>query len=349
MNLITQSFLVRTLKFIAFWALIGLTIWIIGHFIHLFIPFILAFIMVAMISPLKKYLIRKLHFPESLAVITAMIIGIGGLSILVFILISIIISQFHDIYLNWPYYNTIIQNTFSNALTKAETLYLNLPADYISMIKDTVSKLMNSVPLILSQGLSFAITIPEAIIVIVIAIVATYFLSMGSQRYIIAFLNIFPSEWRASLKELGHDFSKASSGFIKAELIVFGISLIVCIATLLLFKAKYAIVLGTLAGIFGILPVLGVGIILIPWSILSAFAGNIVLAVELVILTIIVTVLRHVIEPKILGDNVGLDPLFVLASMYIGLAATGVIGLILGPFILIAYKSLKKAGVFRNL
>lgn len=349
MNLVTRSFLLRTLKFIGFWVLIGLTIWIIGHFIHLFIPFILAFIMVAMISPIKRYLIRKFRFPKELAVISAMIIGIGGLSILVFILISVIINEFQDIYHNWPYYNTLFLNTFSNGLAKAETLYLNLPAEYITMIKDTVAKLMNSIPQLLSHGLSFAVTIPEAIIVIVIAIVATYFMSIGSQRYLLDFLKIFPSEWRESLKELGHDFLKALSGFIKAELIIFGISMFVCITALLLFKAKYAIVLGTLTGIFGILPALGVGIILIPWSIISAFAGNTVLAVELLILTIFVSVLRHTIEPKILGDNVGLDPLFVLVSMYIGLAATGVIGLFLGPFVLIAYKALQKAGVFRNL
>ncbi|MFZ3372889.1 MAG: AI-2E family transporter, partial [Desulfitobacteriaceae bacterium] len=61
-----------------------------------------------------------------------------------------------------------------------------------------------------------------------------------------------------------------------------------------------------------------------------------------------ITIIRHVIEPKILGDNVGLDPLFVLISMYIGLASTGILGLILGPFILIAYQALRKAGVFRN-
>lgn len=91
------------------------------------------------------------------------------------------------------------------------------------------------------------------------------------------------------------------------------------------------------------------GIVLVPWSLFAFVAGNNVLAIELLLLTSVVTVLRHVIEPKILGDNVGLDPLFVLISMYMGLASTGVIGLILGPFILIAYKSLQKAGVFRNL
>lgn len=349
MNRQTHSFLIRTLKFIGFWALIGIALWFVGHFLYLFIPFILAFIMATMISPLKRYLIRKYHFSKGMAVITAMILELGGLSALISLLVIRIIREFHDIYLNWPHYIAFFQNIFSHRLTQIELFYLKLPSDYITMINDTVSKLMNSIPKILSQGLSFAITIPEAIIVIVIAIVATFFMSLGSQRYLEDIIKIFPLEWRTSLKELGHDFSRAFSGFIKAELIVFVITLVICITSLFIFKTKYAIVLGTLAGIFGILPVLGVGIVLVPWSLFALLVGNTILAIELLLLTIVVSVLRHIIEPKILGDNVGLDPLFVLISMYIGLAATGVIGLILGPFILIAYKALQKAGVFRNL
>lgn len=349
MNQITRSFLKRTLKFFGFWAAIGITIYFVGHFIYLFIPFILAFIMTAVISPLKRFLIFKLRFPSGLAVITAMIVEIGGFGTLVTLLVMKIIREIHDIYLHWPFYNRIIQNIFAHGLTRIETLYLKLPPDYIVFINDKISKLANYISERVTHGLSVAITIPEAIIVLVISIVATYFMSKGSERYIREFIKVFPIEWRHSLIELGRDFSKAFAGFVKAEFIVFVITLLVSIIGLFIFRAKYAIILGTITGIFGILPVLGVGIVLIPWALFAFIAGHNVLAIELLLLTVLVSVLRHVIEPKILGDNVGLDPLFVLISMYIGLAATGVIGLILGPFILIAYKSLQKAGVFRNL
>lgn len=345
-NLITRTFLNRTLKFIGFWILIGFTIYFVGHFIYLFIPFILAFIMAVVIGPLKRFLISRLRFPRVLAVLTAMLVEIGGFGAIVTLLFIRIIREVQDIYLHWSYYNQLFQTTFAHGLTRIETFYLRLPQDYIG---GYITKLVNYVSGLLTHSLSVAVTIPEAIIVIVIAIVATFFLSKESDHYIRDFIKVFPSEWRDSLIELGRDFSKAFAGFVKAEFIVFLITLLVSITGLLLFKAKYAIILGTITGIFGILPALGVGIVLIPWATFALITGNSVLAVELLLLTVIITVLRHTIEPKILGDNVGLDPLFVLISMYMGLAATGVIGLILGPFILIAYKSLQKAGVFRNL
>lgn len=349
MNNVTKTFFTRSLKFIGFWLIIGILIFLVGKFLYLFLPFIISFILTATINPLKKLLVRRLHFPLELGIISAMIIEIGGLGGVITLLILRLSREIHDIYLHWPRYSRVLEYIFSSWLNTIETVYLKLPIQYIETINNTVNKMLNSVPGLLTRGFSAAAAIPEWIIIIVISLVATYFMSKNSQRYIMDFIRIFPSEWQDNLKELGRDFVKAFGGFVKAEFIVFLITMFMSILGLLLIKAKYAIILGTITGIFGILPVLGVGIVLIPWAIFAILMGHTWFAVQLILLTSAITIMRHVIEPKILGDNVGLDPLFVLISMYIGLAATGLIGLILGPFILIAYRSLQKAGVFRSL
>ncbi len=305
--------------------------------------------MTAMISPLKNFLIRKLNLPLGISVLSAMIIELGGIGLLLIFLINSVINEIQDIYLRWPLYERIIMRVFNSWLSNIRTAYLNIPSNYTDPIINTVKNVFNSVPHLLTQGLSLAVAIPEIIIIIVIALVATYFMSKNSKRYISEFVTIFPIEWRQSLFELGSDFSRAMSGFIKAEFIIFLIMMFCSILGLFILKTKYFIIIGIITGLFGILPVLGVGIVLVPWALFAFIAGHNFFAIELLILTATITIIRHVIEPKILGDNVGLDPLFVLISMYIGLASTGVVGLILGPFILIAYQALRKAGVFRNL
>jgi sporulation integral membrane protein YtvI len=349
MNDVTKSFLNRSLKFISFWVVVGGLIFLIEHFIALFLPFILAFILTATISPLRNFLIRKIHFPKGCAVLTAMIVEIGGLGVILVLLVVRLIREIQDIYIHWPSYNEVLQHFLTHWLAKVEIYYLKLPGNNIETINNTVKGFISTIPSVLAYILSFAAKIPESVIVIVIAVVATFFMSYGSKRYISEFLNIFPLEWRDHLSELGQDFSRAFAGFIRAEFIVFLITLFLSIAGLMVIHAKFAIVLGTITGIFGILPVLGVGIILVPWSILAFISGHSLLAIELLLLTTFITIMRHIIEPKILGDNVGLDPLFVLMSMYIGLTSIGIVGLILGPFILIAYQALRKAGFFRNL
>lgn len=349
MNSVTKPFLIRTIKFIIFWFLIGGLIYLIGHFIYLFIPFILAFILTAMINPLKRFFVRKLNFPLGLAVLTAMIIEVGSFGAAIIFLVLRLIQEIQEIYLHWPHYSRFVRHVFAHWLNTVETVYLNLPGNYTATINGAMAKMFNSVSAVLTWGVRMTATVPEIIIIIVIALVATYFMAKGSERYISQFVRIFPVEWQKNVIELGRDFSRAFVGFVKAEFVVFVVIILCSILGLLFLKVKYALILGTITGIFGVLPVLGVGIILVPWAFLAFLTGHTLFAIELLLLTTIVSILRHVIEPKILGDNVGLDPLFVLMSIYIGLAATGAIGLILGPFVLIAYSSLHKAGIFRNL
>jgi len=346
---VTRVFFTQSLKFISFWSAVGGLIFLIGHFIYLFLPFLLAFIMTVTINPLRNLLIRKFRLPRGVAVLTAMIVEIGGFGVIIVLLVIRLIQEIHDIYINWPHYNDLLQHFFSYWLAKIEIYYLRLPGSNVDTINNTVKEFINTIPAVLANILSIAAKIPEIIIVFVIALVATFFMSKGSKRYLNEILNIFPLEWREHLSELGRDFSRAFAGFMRAECIIFLITLFLSIAGLMIIHSKYAVIIGTITGIFGILPVLGVGIVLVPWSIFALISGHILLAIQLLLLTTLITILRHIIEPKILGNNVGLDPLFVLVSMYIGLAATGVIGLILGPFILIAYQALSKAGVFRNL
>ncbi len=353
MNQVSRQFINRALKFIGFWLVFGILLYLIGHFIHLFLPFVLAFILTLMVNPLRNVFVRRLHLPLAVSTILAMVMEVGSLGAVVTVLVFKIIQEFHDIYAHWPFYSGVWQHILEHWLDKVEVVYLQLPLSYTDAINSAVAGSANSMRNILSgmlsRGVSMAVTIPEMVIVIVISLVATYFMANNSQRYLKELVRVFPLEWRESLIDLGRDFSRAFTGFVKAEFIVFLITMGLSIIGLVVLQARYAIIIGTITGIFGILPVLGVGIILIPWALFAFVAGHTLFAIELVLLTGIISVMRHVIEPKILGDNVGLDPLLVLMSMYIGLAATGAIGLILGPFVLILYRSLQKAGVFRNL
>lgn len=361
MKNITRNFAIRAIKFVAFWLIVGLLLYLIGHYIYLFIPFILAFILTIAVNPLKQFLHRRFNIPMGLAVIVAMILEVGSFSIIVSLLVNRVINEIKDLYVQWPHYSGMLANGIAHLEQKVEMAFLQLPENYagafnvFQMLNDSFQSSMESistlfsVPILLKKSVTIAALVPEMIIVIVIALVSTYFMAKGTQRYLRQILNIFPREWHAHIAELGGDFSKAFIGFVKAELIVFLITMVMCIAGLMLLGTKYAIVLGVISGIFGILPVLGVGIVLVPWAIIAFLMNQTFLAFGLLILTAVISIMRHIVEPKILGDNVGLDPLLVLISMYIGLAATGIIGLILGPFIVIAYQSLRKAGVFHNL
>ena len=102
---------------------------------------------------------------------------------------------------------------------------------------------------------------------------------------------------------------------------------------------EYPILMAVLIGLVDALPIVGSGTIIMPWAIISAFNGNIKLAVALVILYLIVIVIRQIIEPKIISNHIGIHPIFTLIAMYTGFKVIGTIGIFIGPIILIILKS----------
>ena len=85
---------------------------------------------------------------------------------------------------------------------------------------------------------------------------------------------------------------------------------------------------------------------LIPWGLLAMMLGNVGAGIQLILLALIITILRRIIEPKVLGDSIGLAALPTVLSMYFGFVFFGVMGLILGPFVYIAILSAKESGLF---
>ena len=103
----------------------------------------------------------------------------------------------------------------------------------------------------------------------------------------------------------------------------------------MILKVKNAFLLAIIIAFVDILPVLGAGTILIPWAVFSAFFGNVPQAVGLALLYVLIILIRNFCEPKIIGSQIGINPLFTLIAMFTGLRLFSVAGLFLFPVILI--------------
>ena len=109
----------------------------------------------------------------------------------------------------------------------------------------------------------------------------------------------------------------------------------------------YTTLLSLLIVVVDILPILGTGSVLVPWAVIAILQDSSTLGVGLIILFVVITVVRRIVEPKVYSANLGLTPLAALVSLYIGLKVLGVAGLFIGPALVIVYETLKKAGIIR--
>ena len=100
-------------------------------------------------------------------------------------------------------------------------------------------------------------------------------------------------------------------------------------------KVEYPLLSAIGIGFVDALPILGSGTVIIPWAIISSINGDIKLAIALIILYVIISIVRQILEPKIVSNKIGVHPIFTLIAMYTGFKLVGLLGLFIGPIVLI--------------
>lgn len=111
------------------------------------------------------------------------------------------------------------------------------------------------------------------------------------------------------------------------------------------YDGGYIIAISIVTAFVDIFPVLGTGTIMIPWAIINLFTGNIGLAIGLVIMYAVITVIRQILEPKLVSMNVGMHPVITLMGMYLGLQLFGVLGIFILPITFFLVKALNDEGI----
>ncbi len=149
----------------------------------------------------------------------------------------------------------------------------------------------------------------------------------------------------AFLIDIKHYLMGTGFKMIKAYMQIMSITFIELAIGLSIIGVDNAIVIAFLIAIFDIVPVLGTGGIMIPWIIVKFITGSSKLAIGLLIIYLIVTLIRNIIEPKLVGKQIGLHPLLMLLSMFIGGKLFGFLGIFILPFLMIVIINLNEQGI----
>jgi predicted PurR-regulated permease PerM len=139
---------------------------------------------------------------------------------------------------------------------------------------------------------------------------------------------------RGSLRPFVHRLKGAGLAYMKAQFILLFVSATVLSVGFFILGNRYAVLLGIGIAVFDAFPVVGSGIVFIPWSIINLINGRYYETAILLTMFCIITLLREVLEPKLFGKEVGLKPLYVLIAVYAGIKLFGLAGVILGPIAL---------------
>jgi len=325
-----------------------------------FLPFVLAFATASALNPLISFLQKKLGAPRrflsALTVILAVLAVIAAVGAFLYTLIREIVALAQGIDAVLDYVNHTVMVISYHLYWMLDYL----PGDIEDFFSGLLSSIMEGFLLWLqSQGTAFAdavvfhtvnvtTRVGGGVVSVVIFVMATIFMMSDYPKLLRRIKSTLGSKFYQSYITLKDVTLKALGSYIKAQLVLafiaFGFSLI----AFLVVGQEFALLLAFLIGVIDFVPLLGAAVILVPWGIVSIIAGEVGRGVYFLIMALVAFLLRRILEPKIVGNQMGLSPLMALVSIYIGMQLGGVIGLVLGPIVAMVLVSLHKAGVFNG-
>lgn len=200
---------------------------------------------------------------------------------------------------------------------------------------------------IVSAVAGIATRVPGIFMKTIITIIATVFLTIDFEKVSEFLLRQLPKKQKAILYEAKGYFGGTLLRCIASYVLIFAVTFVELWIGLALIKIPHAMMIAMLIALLDILPILGTGSVLIPWGIIALLNGDFKMGIGIFVLYLVITVIRNIIEPKLVGKQVGLHPVVTLAGMLLGLRFAGFIGMLGVPFLLAFLKKLNDKGMIR--
>ncbi|MEK3734038.1 MULTISPECIES: sporulation integral membrane protein YtvI [Paenibacillus] len=330
---------------------IGLGLFLLYMMFTVGAPFLLAIVIAISLEPLNRLMIRNMKINRIGAVTITSTLFLLLLLLLVYVIGLQVFSQLVEYWSRAPIYfegaNEILQETILQAQDVLNGISPGLAdslTEFMSNISSYIQSIVNSVS---SAVLSFAKTLPNLFVSSIVFFVAVYLFGFSMNTMQESVLSLFDESSQSQVTEVLGSLKKSIFGFLRAQLILSMFTYVVTLLGLLILGVNYPMAIALLVTVVDILPILGVGSVLVPWAIYLLFAGDVFTGVGLIMLFIVITIIRRVLEPKVIGDAVGIGALPALISMYVGFKLIGVIGFFVGPVVIIIYSAMRKAGLFQ--
>ncbi len=321
-------------------------------------PFVLAFVFAYVLRGPTRFVSQKLQMKERTVALALVLLFYCTVGLLIGLLAIRAASEIRQLVEILPsLYNDWLAPILTECFTGAEQLIFQMDENLFALIQgfddQFIQGLGNAVSSLSGKAVGavsgFAASIPGLFIQLVLMIISTFFIAADYpvlKGFCVRQLSKHTLDLLRQIKRyvVGTLFVCIGSYFIIATLTFIELSI-----GLSILKVSHPIMIAFVIAIFDILPVLGTGGVMIPWAILSLFRGDLPRALGLLVVYVAITVIRNVVEPKIVGSQLGLHPVVTLASMFAGVQLCGVVGLFGFPIALSLLRYLNDNGTIHIL
>lgn len=325
--------------------------------LRFFLPFVIGWIIAMIANPLVQFLERRLKLVRRhssvliVVAVLALVIGLG------YFLVSRLLWQAVSLAQDLPELYQAVSLEIQQIFSRFQHLFSALPSnvqdfwtEFSGNVGESMGMLVQKIasPTVAAAG-NVAMRIPNALVNVVVTILSAYFFIAEREKILMYWKRYLPEGGGKYYHFLRADVKQLIGGYFLAQFKIMFVVAAILLAGFGVLGIRYGFLLGILIAFLDFLPLFGTGTVLIPWALLQLVSGDYVLAAGLALLYVLTQVVRQMIQPKIVGDSMGLPPLWTLLLLYLGFKFHGISGMILAVPLGILAMKLFEYGMFDSL
>ncbi len=331
-------------------------VWLLPKLIVYFMPFVVAAMIALIANPLVKFLERKVKIVRKAGTAFVIIVVLGLVVLVSYLVIAKLVAEIIGFLTMAPQIWETTSSTLKEITVVFDRFFDRMPAglqDWLNRLGETFGESMTEwfqnlgTPIAESAG-NFAKNLPSVIISTIMAVLASY-LFVAEKDYVVHVIQkLLPARMQERWNLVYGTMKDVVGGYFKAQFKIMGVVYVILLIGLAILNVKYAFLIALLIALLDFLPFFGTGAVMWPWTVIAFFQNNYKLTIGLVVIWAISQFVRQLIQPKLVGESIGLEPIPTLILLYVGFRFGGAAGLIIAVPVGMIIINLYRAGVFSN-
>lgn len=346
-----KAFIINIIYFVI---IVGICYFVFKELLPMFFPFVFGFAVAMLLTPLINFLTVRWKINRKLAAIVMllcfyglMVVALSFFGNRILVLVQEQASKLPELY------SSVIEPQITILFQTITTQFPDYEDKAVMIFQSLESSLQEGIMYISSAviglGASWIVGFPAMLVQLIFMVISSFFLTLDFDNIRNFVLRQFPETRRILLIEIISSAKIVIVKILKVYALMMTLTFLELFIGLSLLKIPMTMLLAVLIAIVDILPVLGTGTVLIPWGIIACIIGESYVGIGILILYLVITVVRQTLEPKIIGQQVGLHPIVTLVCIFAGAQLLGILGIFLFPVTATIIKKMNDEGTIHIL
>lgn len=324
------------------------------NLLRFLMPFVIGWIIAAIAAPLVNWLEKRLKIVKKLGSALIVILVLAAIILVIYFGISRLVAEISDLIRNFPEMYAQLEIGLRQIGDTLSGIFDRLPSGIQSgwnaVVKNLDQYMGNLVsnisePTVTAAG-NIAKQVPSYLISFLVSVLSAYFFIVQREEVLYWLKKVSPKSVQKRMILVIDNLRYAVGGYFKAQFKIMAIVFVILLVGLGILNTGYFVLVAFLIAFLDFLPFFGTGTAMIPWAVYKFFMGDYKMTVALIVIYVITQAVHQLLQPKLVGDSVGLNPLVTLVLLYIGYRMGGILWMILAVPIGMVLINMCQAGAF---